>query len=273
MRMLLYICLINYYIFQREVSDRWLAYESSPVDWCEDNFTVSGNIAEFTNTISNIVIILAIVTLRSKVWKNYTEYVTTGPDILFYLAICVGIGSCYFHGTLSLLGQFVDEILLMWLVLVSYLFFLPRKYLPKNTSQSMVVLLISAFGIFLSCLWFYETAIFCLIIFSISTPCFLIIVRETVINSHPEIRNLSIASVCSLVVVLTTWLVDYFMCGTVKSFGLPGIHCIFHLVIGFAVNSFVTLFAYWKAKVDTPHIEISIRYLFLGFPYVHCVKP
>lgn len=70
---------------------------SSTIDWCEDNYVVSFYIAEFWNTISNVLLILVAIFSYKKAAQQGFEK----RFLMQYLAgVVVGIGSACFHGTL-----------------------------------------------------------------------------------------------------------------------------------------------------------------------------
>ena len=120
---------ITHSLLQRNLSHRWLAYESSPIDWCEDNYRVNPYVAEFVNTISNmLLVIFPLFVIRSNIWSSYLQYVSVGPHITLYLMSLTGLGSLYFHCTLSFMGQFLDEIAQLWACLIAYAFFYPARY-------------------------------------------------------------------------------------------------------------------------------------------------
>ncbi|XP_041096217.1 alkaline ceramidase 3 isoform X4 [Polyodon spathula] len=80
---------------------------TSTLDWCEENYSVSFYIAEFWNTVSNLIMILppvygAIQTLRDGLETRY---------VFAYVGLAaVGIGSWCFHMTLQYEMQLLDEL-------------------------------------------------------------------------------------------------------------------------------------------------------------------
>ncbi|XP_058875617.1 alkaline ceramidase 3-like, partial [Acipenser ruthenus] len=80
---------------------------TSTLDWCEENYSVSFYIAEFWNTVSNLILILppiygAIQTLRDGLETRY---------VFAYVGLAaVGIGSWCFHMTLQYEMQLLDEL-------------------------------------------------------------------------------------------------------------------------------------------------------------------
>lgn len=47
-------------------------------------------------------------------FKDYGKHVHPGIHIVWLMLIIVGISSAYFHATLSLMGQLLDEISILW---------------------------------------------------------------------------------------------------------------------------------------------------------------
>ncbi|KAK7090799.1 alkaline ceramidase 3-like [Littorina saxatilis] len=80
---------------------------TSTIDWCEENYVVSRYIAEFWNTISNVIMIFAplfacILAVQQKLEK---------PVLFSYISIVVvGCGSWLFHMTLQYSMQLMDEL-------------------------------------------------------------------------------------------------------------------------------------------------------------------
>uniref|UniRef100_A0AAY4D880 Alkaline ceramidase n=1 Tax=Denticeps clupeoides TaxID=299321 RepID=A0AAY4D880_9TELE len=70
---------------------------TSTLDWCEDNYVVSFYVAEFWNTVSNLIMILPPIYGAIKTFKDGLE---TRYVFAFLGLAAVGIGSWCFHMTL-----------------------------------------------------------------------------------------------------------------------------------------------------------------------------
>ena len=82
------------------------------------------------NFFSN-AIFLIIPPILSIKYKNYGEVLKVPVGYVWSLLTIVGLGSIYFHSTLSLVGQLVDEIAILWVIMCAWALFLPTSMLRK----------------------------------------------------------------------------------------------------------------------------------------------
>lgn len=80
-----------------------MALVASTIDWCESNYTTSYYIAEYWNSLSSLFITACGM---YGIYKYPSFW-------LFGTLIPIGLSSFYFHATLSLLGQLLDEAFIM----------------------------------------------------------------------------------------------------------------------------------------------------------------
>ena len=104
---------------------------SSPVDWCEENYTFSPLIAEFFNTVTN-AIFLVMPPFLMHLHQPYAASIGPGIHVIWMLLIVVGVSSAYFHATLSLLGQLLDEMAILWVVMAGVAMWVPRSMIPPT---------------------------------------------------------------------------------------------------------------------------------------------
>ena len=240
------------------------------MDWCEDNYTVTGNIAEFTNTLSNILlVVIPAVALKYKLWGNYSKFVTKGVEYVLYLFVFVGISSAYFHATLSLLGQWLDEMGILWAVCFSYAFFTPSTQRPKFVSETMTRVLASFLAITLTVTWFIAPYVNAFWLMCLGVPCF-IMLRVGLKKEKDQSVVKIIRVTCYLAVSsVTLWISDRAMCNFWLNLGIPGLHNVWHLLSTEVAYCTLTIFAYWKAVYDKPYLKVSMKCMW-GIPYVHC---
>lgn len=124
-----------------EVREGFWGPPTSSIDWCERNYEVTYLIAEFWNTISNLMFIIpplaATYHFRNKLDGIYRLS-------LLYMAF-TGIGSFAFHGTLLYSMQLWDELSMVWSGLF-ILFLIIRTYKGDEASVRYVLPL-AAYGI------------------------------------------------------------------------------------------------------------------------------
>ncbi|KAF2357920.1 Ceramidase [Trinorchestia longiramus] len=256
------------------ITKRWLAAGSSPIDWCEENYIVSSKIAEFNNTFSNAAfIILPLYLWLSKSWQSYCRLVSVGPYVFYSLVMATGIFSVYFHASLSFLGQLLDEVSILWLSPIGYAFFTPKKYRPVFISDKCFVILGVIISALLTACWFIDPALNTVWMFPMLLPAFLMGSRElSTLRTGAVLTHGLVAFVLASVAVIS-WLSDRYWCNLILKTGAPGLHFVWHLAIGWSAHYAITVFAYLRAVADAPHIRSTFARspnLFFGLPFIHC---
>lgn len=79
-------------------------------DWCEGNYEVVSFIAEFWNTLSNVIyLIVGLWTILEFTDSMYYRVRICGAAL-----IVIGIGSISYHGTITRWGQAFDELAILY---------------------------------------------------------------------------------------------------------------------------------------------------------------
>ncbi|GAV04404.1 hypothetical protein RvY_14686-2 [Ramazzottius varieornatus] len=185
---------------------------SSDVDWCEGNYVVSSFIAEFVNTLSNILF-LVVPPLLIFLFQNYAKSVQKKDIfIIWVLLIAVGLSSAYFHATLSFAGQMLDELAILWLICAGFAIWMPSRFLPVGLHRrafKMGMLAITITGTILACIRPVVNA-FALMTFGI--PITVMLVVEMRRCKNDKIYRLGIRTVILFGSAVFCWLNDRLMC-------------------------------------------------------------
>ncbi|XP_066551823.1 alkaline ceramidase 1 isoform X2 [Amia ocellicauda] len=111
------------------------AYESSEVDWCEDNYRHSDSVVEYYNTVSSFIFFI-FSPLMLYLLHPYARERSWAVHLVWTMMIFVGLFSIYFHMTLSYVGQMLDEISILWVLAIGYALWFPRRHFPNFIKNS-----------------------------------------------------------------------------------------------------------------------------------------
>ncbi|XP_067939798.1 alkaline ceramidase 2-like isoform X2 [Watersipora subatra] len=256
----------------------WDLFEwgSSKVDWCEKNFIHVYFVAEFYNTISNILF-LTMPPLLIYLFQPYSKQVSKGANIVFLLLFIVGVGSAYFHCTLSLLGQLLDEIAILWVLMAAIAIWFPIRHMPSvfNGDRKMfqtVIIPLSIISTILCCV-IPEVNAFVLMLFG--GPIIWLLFDEYQRTNDIKVKALALRSAALWLLGVICWTNDKFLCDTFW-YRFPYLHSGWHILIFVSSYAACVLFAYFQVLEERPELEVSLRYWpkqggyweFLGVPYV-----
>ncbi|RWS04167.1 alkaline ceramidase 2-like protein [Dinothrombium tinctorium] len=270
---------------------------TSPVDWCEANYRFSPIIAEYYNTISSFFFVLLPLILIY-LFKQYAKTVNRGIYIIWTLFAIVGFSSAYFHATLSLFGQLLDELSILWLAAAAFGMWVPRRHYPcwlnKDRQQfQLLVFIISFVGTMLAWVypWINSFALMCL-----AVPIFYFLIEELKLyaesnsiidcnfkfKSFKRCRNARVKRLgirCAILwpFALTCWLSDRIFCDLWASLDFPYLHGAWHILVAITAYTICVLFAYFDANNEHPEKIPILKYwpsdnFELGVPYVSLKK-
>ncbi|XP_041465219.1 alkaline ceramidase 2-like isoform X1 [Lytechinus variegatus] len=248
---------------------------SAAIDWCENNYAIVPGIAEFYNTVSNILFFI-IPPLLLYLFRQYAVWYNWHVNIMWILLMVVGIFSCYFHATLSMFGQLLDEVAIIWVVLCGVALWYPRRYYPakihgsrKKFKQIMLVFTVASTGLAM-----VRPAVNSFVMMSFIGPCICMMILELRRAQCPRVVKLGKTCAFLWVVSVTCWLSDRFLCDFWQSLSLPYLHCAWHIMVFISAYTGCVLFAYFDAMNECPEMGPVLRYwpkdswVNAGIPYV-----
>jgi len=244
------------------------------VDWCESNYRYSSVIAEFVNTVSNILFLL-FPPLLIQLFKQYAQTVNRGVYLIWALFAAVGISSAYFHATLSLVGQILDELSILWLIAAAFGMWVPRRHYPdwckgNRTQFQYLMLVFSVTGTVLAWIypWINAFALMCL-----GIPAFILLVSELRLCRNPRVKRLGLRCGLCWMFALSCWISDRIFCDLWSAVNFPYLHGAWHILIAITSYTICVLFAYFDANNEHPDKMPILKFwpsdnFELGVPYV-----
>jgi alkaline ceramidase len=209
-------------------------------------------------------------------FASYTKRAANGISILWIFLIIIGIGSVYFHATLSLAGQLADEISILWVLMAGYAIFLPAIYLPHSLriqrhrfTYGCIIL-----AIIITCLsivYPYANA-FALMILGLPAIGFIALYLPR--SDNRRIKILGIHCLGTWAIAVTIWICDRMFCYFWISISFPYLHAIWHILILFSSNEAIVVCAYLLIKYQYPqsnlllHIWPNEQWGSFGLPYL-----
>ena len=70
--------------------------------------------------------------IRSFLFRHYSRKVDASINVVWVLLAVVGLGSIYFHSTLSFAGQLIDELAIAWVLLAGFAIWTPKRMLANR---------------------------------------------------------------------------------------------------------------------------------------------
>ncbi|XP_066555671.1 alkaline ceramidase 3 isoform X1 [Amia ocellicauda] len=186
---------------------------TSTLDWCEDNYAVSFHIAEFWNTVSNLIMILppiygAIQTIKDGLEIRY---------VFAYLGLtAVGIGSWCFHMTLQYKMQLLDELPMIYSCCV-FVYCLYECFKPKNSINYFPIVVLLLFSVSVTVVYLqWKEPIFHQVMYGTLVAC--LVLRSVFIVTwvYPWLRPLSYTSLTVFMMGFLLWNIDNIFCDTLR---------------------------------------------------------
>ncbi|KAI1882875.1 hypothetical protein AGOR_G00239410 [Albula goreensis] len=249
------------------------AYESSEVDWCEDNYRHSETVVEYFNTVSNGVFFV-VSPVMLYLLHPYARERNLAVHLVWIMMIFVGLFSMYFHMTLSLMGQLLDELSILWLLAIGYSLWFPRRHFPffvkDRSSFSRMVLVITVITTLSSLIKPVANA-YALNCFAIHIIYSLGVEMGSCTN--PRAMRLAFQTIGLWVLAISCWISDRFGCSFWQKINFCYLHAIWHVLIVIATAYGSTLLSYLDANYEIPYSQPVLEYWpcdswTFGLPYL-----
>ncbi|KAJ8736169.1 hypothetical protein PYW08_006825 [Mythimna loreyi] len=252
---------------------------SSPVDWCESNYSISPVIAEFVNTISNVLFFLFPPVLIH-LFQEYSKFFNPAINVLWVLLMVVGISSAYFHATLSLVGQLLDELAILWVCVAAFAMFLPKRHFPTflHGNRRRLAICTTVLTLLSTGFLVMHPAANAFALMTIAPPTLGFLWAELSRVKCSRVYRLGLRCVAVTFLAIFCWIMDRMFCDAWLSIDFPYMHGVWHVLIFIASYTALVLLAYFNVTEESPEQKPQLKYwpineFELGIPYITMKHP
>jgi len=230
---------------------------TSTTDFCEPNYAVSHYVAEFFNALSSIPLVVVGIcgVVHSRRLKLGVEQAAC-----YAVVALVGVGSVSFHATLLRTGQVLDELPMLWIILL-FIFALLRaddyrKRLPGGSVATPLLLTVAigssmvyfCFG-FEMFICSYAGSIVALVALALRKAFF----GQAPCDGQTQ-RMFLLAAAWYLGGVLLLWLPGELLCRRLPWMQRLPMHALFHLTSTAGPHFLLTATALTKFEAQKPKV-------------------
>jgi alkaline ceramidase len=150
------------------------------------------------------VFFLIIPPILIFLFRDYAKKVHYGINIVWILLIIVGLCSAYFHATLSLLGQLLDELSILWVYTFTMILFCPRRNVPfffRNKAVFTATILFISVSASILSVWRPYVNAFALMTLALPTVYLLICELQRIKYKERDVFYLGVRSLILMVSV------------------------------------------------------------------------
>ncbi|XP_076807573.1 alkaline ceramidase 3-like isoform X4 [Clavelina lepadiformis] len=246
---------------------------TSTLDWCEENYIVTPYIAEFWNTVSNLVMIIPSLVCAVYYWKKgiETRYLLANISLL-----TVGIGSWMFHMTLRYEMQLLDELPMIYGTCV-FLYALRHHAKPSENRSGIYIFSLCLCCILVTAVYLHwQNPLFHQASYAILV---LTLLYEAVIatQNYPQIKPVVLTSLVLYLFGFLLWNIDNNFCSSLRSLRASSsnnspvkaatqLHAWWHIFTGYATYLHIVFSSYAR----TLHLKRTCSVQKLGgvWPYL-----
>ncbi|XP_026735476.1 alkaline ceramidase-like [Trichoplusia ni] len=192
----------------------------------------------------------------------------------------VGMSSAYFHATLSLVGQLLDELSILWVFIAAFAMFLPKRHFPTFLGGNRRRLAICSSVASVLCTGFLvmQPAANAFALMTLVVPALGFLYKELNLVECARVYRLGIRCVIVSLLAILCWTIDRMFCDAWQSIDFPYMHGVWHVLAFIASYTALVLFAYFNVNEERPEQKPQLKYwpvndFELGVPYVSIKHP
>uniref|UniRef100_A0A8C6SK24 Alkaline ceramidase n=1 Tax=Neogobius melanostomus TaxID=47308 RepID=A0A8C6SK24_9GOBI len=197
---------------------------TSTLDWCEENYVISHHIAEFWNTVSNLIMIIPPICGAIQTYRDGLEF----RYICSFIGLtAVGIGSWCFHMTLLYEMQLLDELPMIYSTCV-FVYCLYECFKQEKTISFFLIALLLLFSVSVILCRRLITAYYLItMLYSLYCEC----------RVYPWLKPLCYTSLGIFMLGFLLWNIDNIFCDSLRNTA-PGVgvvtqfHAWWHIFTG-----------------------------------------